>query len=74
MDAFLAENASDEQVTVDHACEAVTKLSASGIEPVGIGIQENCVEDIFPSHAVVSDLEDLPKGFMRQLCRVLSGH
>jgi len=38
----------DENVTWDHACQSVRKLARAGIEPVGIGIMESCVRDIFP--------------------------
>ncbi|MCK4375331.1 MAG: hypothetical protein KAX19_08380, partial [Candidatus Brocadiae bacterium] len=61
----------DEDVTLEHACEAVKKLSRAGIEPVGIGIMEQLVADIFPSHAVIHHLSELPKGFLKQLCDVL---
>jgi cobalamin biosynthesis protein CobT len=62
----------DEQVTFDHACQAVQQLSHAGIEPVGIGILEGCVRDIFPRHAVIHRLEELPGAFLAELCRVLS--
>ena len=42
------------------------------IEPVGIGILEQCVAPIFPRHAVISHLQELPRGFLRQLCQVLT--
>jgi cobalamin biosynthesis protein CobT len=61
----------DEQVTFDHACGAVKRLTEAGIEPVGIGILEQCVAQIFPRHAVISHLQELPRGFLGQLCSVL---
>jgi len=61
----------DEKVTMDHACWAVRRLSAAGIEPVGIGIREQCVETIFPRHAVIQNLQELPITFLRELCTVL---
>ena len=64
----------DEQVTLDHACDAVDRLADAGIEPVGIGIREACVEAIFPRHAVIQDLHDLPRGFVGQLAKVLTEH
>lgn len=63
----------DERITFNHACEAVKKLSSVGIEPVGIGILESSVTEIFPRHAVIRDLSELPSGFLRQLCSVLAG-
>jgi len=62
----------DEQVTLNHACETVRKLSQAGIEPVGIGILEPLVADIFPRHAVIHALQELPQGFLGQLCSVLT--
>ena len=62
----------DERVTLQHACQAVKKLSEAGIEPVGIGILEECVREIFPRHAIIHDLAELPKSFLKQLCRVLT--
>lgn len=62
----------DENVTWDHACEAVKKLTRAGIEPVGIGILESCVRDIFPRNAVIHRLEELPGEFLKQLCQVLT--
>ena len=62
----------DENVTLEHACRAVKRLTSAGIEPVGIGILEQSVETIFPRHAVIHKLEDLPKSFLRQLCLVLT--
>jgi nitric oxide reductase activation protein len=61
-----------EQVTFDHACAAAKRISRAGIEVVGIGILEECVADIFPRHAIIHNLQELPKGFMKQLCEVLS--
>lgn len=61
----------DEDVTLEHACEAVKKLSHAGIEPVGIGIMEQLVADIFPRHAIIHSLAELPRGFLKQLCQVL---
>jgi cobalamin biosynthesis protein CobT len=61
----------NEQVTLDHACQAVERLSSAGIEPIGIGILEACVQEIFPSHAVIHDLSELPRGFMTELCKAL---
>ena len=62
----------DEQVTFEHACEAVKKLQRAGIEPVGIGILEESVRHIFPSNAVIHQLDDLPRSFLTQLCKVLT--
>ena len=62
----------DENVTWDRACEAVRKLTRAGIEPVGIGIMESCVRDIFPRNAVIHDLSELPGEFLKQLCQVLT--
>ena len=62
----------NEQVTLDHACETVRRLSQAGIEPVGIGILEPLVADIFPRHAVIHDLQELPQSFLGQLCSVLT--
>ena len=62
----------DEKVTLEHACRAVKRLSSAGIEPVGIGILEQSVETIFPRHALIQKLSDLPKSFLRQLCLVLT--
>jgi len=62
----------DENVTWDRACESVRKLARAGIEPVGIGILESCVRDIFPRNAVIHKLEELPGAFLRQLCQVLA--
>jgi len=62
----------DENVTWDHACESVRKLARAGIEPVGIGIVESCVRDIFPRNAVIHKLEELPGEFLKQLCQVLT--
>lgn len=61
----------DEQVTFDHSCQCVQRLSRAGIEPVGIGIMEACVTGIFPHHAVIRRLEELPQAFIRELCRTL---
>lgn len=63
----------DEDVTLQHACDAVKRIAGAGIEVVGIGIMEQCVADIFPRHAVIRSLGELPKGFLKQLCTVLSG-
>lgn len=72
-DGLPVVGALDEGVTMDHACRAVERLARAGIEPVGIGIQENCVEEIFPRHVVIHRLEELARQFMAQLCSVLSG-
>ncbi|MFW6118824.1 MAG: cobaltochelatase CobT-related protein [Planctomycetota bacterium] len=72
-DGLPVVGALEEGVTLEHACRAVGRLEAAGIEPVGIGIQENSVEEIFDSHAVISHLGDLLRGFMKKLCAVLSG-
>ncbi len=39
--------------------------------PVSIGIMEACVTGIFPRHAVIHRLEELPQTFIRELCRTL---
>ena len=45
-------------------CErVVAKITAAGMEPVGIGIMTQSVARFFPQHLVVSDLRDLPKSF-----------
>jgi len=62
----------DENVTWDHACESVGKLTRAGIEPVGIGIMESCVRDIFPRSAIIHTLEELPGEFLKQLCQLLT--
>lgn len=62
----------DESVTMQHACDVVKKLTTAGIEPIGLGLMENCVENIFPRHAVIWDLAQLPTTFGRQLCDVLT--
>jgi len=62
----------NEQSTFDHACQAVKSLTAAGVETIGVGILEQCVQAIFPRHAVISHLQDLPRGFLGQLCSVLS--
>ena len=59
-------------MTLDHACDTVDKLTDARIEPVGIGIREACVEAIFPRHAVIHDLSELPRGFVGQLSAVLT--
>jgi len=62
----------NEQVTMQHACDAVRSLSGAGIEPVGIGILEQCVGEIFPRHTMIHDLKELPRSFLGQLCSVLT--
>lgn len=62
----------DEQVTFNHARKSVKRIEAAGIEPVGIGIQETCVGAIFPRHAIIHDLQELPRTFLKQLCEVLT--
>ena len=62
----------DESVTQSHACDAVERLTEAGIEPVGIGIMETSVRQVFPRHAVIHDLDDLATTFARQLCSVLT--
>lgn len=62
----------DENVTWDHACDAVRRLARAGIEPIGIGILESSVQEIFPCHAVIHRLEELPRAFLRELCGALS--
>ncbi len=62
----------DEGITMRHACRAVERLEDAGIETVGIGIMESCVEDLFPSCAVVYSLEKLASTFARRLCQVLT--
>jgi len=62
----------DENITWEHACKAVKRLSRAGIEPVGIGMMERCVAGIFPDHAVIHRLSELPRGFLTQLCKVLT--
>jgi hypothetical protein len=49
-----------------------TSLTAAGIEPVGIGIREACVEAIFPRHGVIQDLSELPREFICELSAVLT--
>jgi cobaltochelatase CobT len=63
----------DEDITLQHACDSVRRLTAAGIEPVGLGIKEKCVESIFPRSAVIHTLEELPRTFLRQLTGVLMG-
>ncbi len=62
----------DEMVTFNHACDAVRRLTRAGIEPVGIGIVEPCVADIFSRHVVINSLDDLAQGFLKELCAVLT--
>lgn len=62
----------DENLTWDHACKMVKKLSCAGIEPIGIGILEQCVAEIFPRHAVIHSLQELPRAFLKELCRTLT--
>lgn len=62
----------NEQVTFDHACQAVKRLTAAGVETIGVGILEQCVAQIFPRHAIISHLQELPRGFIGQLCSVLA--
>ncbi len=62
----------NESVTMQHACEAVEKLSSASIEPIGLGIMTDCVQNIFPRCAVIHDLSQLPTTFSRQLCDVLT--
>jgi hypothetical protein len=70
-DGLPVVGAADESITMEHACEAVEKITRAGIEPVGIGIMESCVRDIFPEHAVIQKLDELPGAFMKELCAVL---
>ena len=65
--------APNEAVTLGHACQSVKRLSEAGIEPVGIGICEPLVADIFPRHAVIKNLAELPSSFLKELCSVLAG-
>ena len=62
----------NEQVTFEHAREAVKRISLAGIEPVGIGIQAECVKDLFPRSAVIYVLEELTHTFLSELRKVLS--
>ncbi len=62
----------NEQVTFEHAREAVKRISHAGIEPVGIGIQAECVQDLFPRSAVIYVLEELTHTFLSELRKVLS--
>jgi cobalamin biosynthesis protein CobT len=62
----------DEQLTLDHARHAVLQLAQAGVEAVGIGIREVCVEGIFPRHTVIHDLAELPRGFVQELSSVLT--
>jgi len=57
---------------IDEAIKTVEQLSNAGIEIIGIGIQSSCVEEIFPQHVVINELEDLPRGFFRQLTKALA--
>jgi cobalamin biosynthesis protein CobT len=63
----------DEAVTLAHACQSVKRLAEAGIEPVGIGICEPLVADIFPRHAIIKNLSELPSSFLKELCSVLAG-
>ncbi len=62
----------DESVTMEHARGAVKKLTAAGIEPIGLGIMAPYVKDIFPRHACIYSLRQLPTTFSKQLCDVLT--
>ncbi len=62
----------NEQITFEHAREAVKRISLAGIEPVGIGIQAECVKDLFPRSAVIYVLEELTHTFLSELRKVLS--
>ena len=63
----------DEGVTLAHACQSVRRLSEARIEPVGIGICEPLVADIFPRHVIIRTLAELPRSFLKELCAVLAG-
>ena len=53
-------------------CERViAKITAVGVEPIGIGIMTQSVERFFPQHVVVDDLNELPKRFYRELSNIL---
>jgi len=62
----------DESITMEHARDAVKKLTEAGIEPIGLGIMTPFVKDVFPKHAVIYFLRQLPTTFSRQLCSVLT--
>ena len=57
---------------VDEAIKIVGKINKAGIETIGVGIQTDAVEQIFPQHVVIDRLEDLPRSFFRQLSKVLA--
>jgi cobaltochelatase CobT len=57
---------------VEEAIKTVQKINKAGIETIGIGIMTDSVRDIFPFCVEIKNIEDLPKGFFRELNRILA--
>ena len=56
-----------DQSACHHAKQAAMKITASGIELVGVGIKDDSLQAVIDGTIVVHKLEDLPA----QLCKLL---
>jgi cobaltochelatase CobT len=56
-----------DQSACHHAKQAALKITASGIELVGVGIMDESLQAVIEDSIVVQELEDLPA----QLCKLL---
>ena len=59
-------------IMMKEATETVRRLNKFGIEAIGVGIMTDAVQDIFPRHAVINSILDLPKSFYRELTKALA--
>ncbi len=56
-----------------HAVYAAKRLAQAGIEPIGIGIGTSSVTHIFPQSVVLTELSDIPRGFMTKMTTIIIG-
>lgn len=61
----------DSSVQSRHLKDTVQKIEKSGTKIIGIGIQSTAVETYYTKNIVVNEVEELPKGVIRELRAML---
>lgn len=57
----------DGAAQAEHLKSVVKTIGDSGIDVLGIGIQDESVKKFYPRHVILQDVEDLPKTVMKEI-------
>ncbi len=57
----------------EHLKQVVSEIEADGVETLGIGIVDSSVQEYYPNHVVVNDVDSLVSTALDQVARILLG-